>query len=100
LIDRRRNHYPVRLMCRLPGGSASWYYAWLKRPESIRVERDRDLLARTRQAQAASRGVYGSPRVHADLVAAGISVGRHKVAQLMRTARLRGCPKRRCRKTT
>ncbi len=100
MIDRRRNHYPVRLMCRLLGVSASGYYAWRKRPESARVERDRDLLAKIRQAHAASRGVYGSPRVHAELVAAGISVGRHKVAQLMRTARLRGCPKRRYRTTT
>jgi transposase InsO family protein len=100
LIDRRRNHYPVRLMCRLLGVSASGYYAWRKRPESARAERDRDLLARIRQAHAASRGVYGSPRVHAELVAAGISVGRHKVAHLMRTARLRGCPKRRYRTTT
>jgi len=99
-IERRRNHYPVRLMCRLLGVSASGYYAWRKRPVSARVQQDRDLLAKIRQAHEASKGVYGSPRIHAELVAAGISVGRHKVAQLMRTARLRGCPKRRYRATT
>ena len=48
----------------------------------------------------ARKGVYGSPRVHAELVADGVNVGRHKVAQLMRSARLRGCPKRRYRVTT
>jgi len=99
-IERRRNHYPVRLMCRLLGVSASGYYAWRKRPVSARLQQDRDLLAKIRQAHEASKGVYGSPRIHAELVAAGISVGRHKVAQLMRTARLRGCPKRRYRATT
>jgi transposase InsO family protein len=98
-IERRRNHYPVRLMCRLLGVSASGYYAWRKRPVSARVQQDRDLLAKIRQVHGASKGVYGSPRIHAELVAAGISVGRHKVAQLMRTARLRGCPKRRYRAT-
>lgn len=99
-IERRRDHYPVRVMCRLLGVSASGYYAWRKRPDSPRMQRDRELLARIRRIHAASRGVYGSPRVHAELVGEGVRVGRHKVARLMRLARLRGCPKRRFRATT
>ena len=99
-IDRRRNDYPVRLMCRLLGVCASGYYAWRQRPESVRAGRDRALLDKIRRVHAASNGVYGSPRVHAELVAEGVCVGRHKVAQLMRSARLRGCPKRRFRTTT
>ena len=89
-IDRRRNDYPVRLMCRLLGVSASGYYAWRQRPESARVQRDRTLLEKIRRVHAASKDVYGSPRVHAELVAEGVCVGRHKVAQLMRSARLQG----------
>ena len=57
-------------------------------------------MPRIRQIHEASKGVYGSPRVHAELIAEGVPVGRHKVAHLMRTARLRGCPKRRYRTTT
>jgi transposase InsO family protein len=53
-----------------------------------------------RRVHQDSKGVYGSPRVHAELVANGIRVGRHKVARLMRLARLRGCPRRRFRVTT
>ena len=87
-------------MCRLLGVSASGYYAWRQRPESARTQRDRELLSKIKQVHAASKGVYGSPRVHAELVAEGISIGRHKVAKLMRSARLRGCPKRRYRATT
>ncbi len=49
---------------------------------------------------AASKGIYGSPRVHAELVAEGVTAGRNKVARLMRLERLRGCPKRRFRVTT
>ena len=99
-IERRRNRYPVRLMCRLLGVSASGYYAWRQRPESARAQRDRELLEKIRRVHQASKGVYGSPRVRAELVSEGVSVGRHKVAQLMRSARLRGCPKRRYRATT
>jgi putative transposase len=87
-------------MCRLLGVSASGYYAWLGRSESARLQRDRELLEKVRQIHKATKGVYGSPRVHAELVAEGIDVGRHKVAYLMRSARLRGCPKRRYRTTT
>ncbi len=98
-IDRRRDRYPVRMMCRLLRVSRSGYYAWRTRPESSRAKSDRALMAEIRRAHARSKGVYGSPRVHAELVATGTRVGRHKVARLMRLARLRGCPKRRFRVT-
>ena len=99
-IDRRGDHYPVRLMCRLLGVAATGYYAWRRRAETTRVQRDRKLLEKIRRIHEASKGVYGSPLVHAELVAEGVDVGRHKVASLMRSARLRGCTKRRYRTTT
>ncbi len=99
-VDRRRDRYPVRMMCRLLRVSPSGYYAWRVRPESPRAKRDRELMPQIRRAHSRSKGVYGSPRVQAELVANGTRVGRHKVARLMRLARLRGCPKRRFRVTT
>ncbi len=99
-IDRRRNRYPVRMMCGLLNVSRSGYYAWRARPESPRTKRDRALMSKIRRIHAKSDGVYGSPRIQAELVAAGVRVGRHKVARLMRLERLRGCPKRRFRVTT
>ncbi len=99
-IDRRRDCYPVRMMCRLLEVSASGYYAWCARPESARAQRDRALMSEIRRIHEASKGVYGSPRVHAELLGEGLRVGRHKVARLMRLERLRGCPKRRFRATT
>ena len=99
-IERRRDSYPVRLMCRLLEVSASGYYAWRARPQRAHAKRDRELIAEIRRVHEVSKGVYGSPRVHAELVAGGVRVGRHKVARLMRSERLRGCPKRRFRVTT
>jgi putative transposase len=88
------------MMCRLLRVSASGYYAWRIRPESPRARSDRALMPEIRRVHQESKGVYGSPRVHAGLVANGHRVGRHKVARLMRLERLRRCPKRRFRVTT
>jgi len=88
------------MMCRLLRVSRSGYYAWRTRPESPRTKSDRALIPEIRRVHQDSKGVYGSPRVHAELVAKGICVGRHKVARLMRLQRLRGCPRRRFRVTT
>ena len=87
-------------MCRLLSVSRSGYYAAKTRPESSRSKQDRELVTEITRVHSASRGVYGSPRVQAELVAEGHQVGRHKVARLMRLERLRGCPKRRFRVTT
>ncbi len=56
-------------------------------------------MPKIRRVFDASNGVYGSPRVHAELAAEGVTVGRNKIARLMRLERLRGCPKRRFRVT-
>ena len=92
-IDRRRNQYPVRIMCRLLQVSHSGYYAWRVRPESHRARTDRELIARIRQIHADSDGVYGAVKICAELNEQGYPCGRHKVARLMRQAGLRGCPK-------
>jgi putative transposase len=87
-------------MCRLLCVSRSGYYAAKTRPESARSKLDRELLHEIKRVHEKSKGVYGSPRIQAELADEGHQVGRHKVAQLMRLERLRGCPKRRYRVTT
>ena len=87
-------------MCRVFGISRSGYYASKERPESARSKRDRKLVNEIKRVHAESKGVYGSPRIKDELADEGISVGRHKVAKLMRVERLRGIPKRNFRITT
>ena len=87
-------------MCRVLGVSRSGFYASKTRPESARSKKDRQLVQEIKRVHRQSKGVYGSPKIRDELADAGISVGRHKVARLMRLERLRGCPKRRYRTTT
>ena len=79
-IDRRRNQYPVRMMCRLLQVSHSGYYAWRIRPESQRAKTDRELTELIRQIHADSDGVYGAAKITAELNEQGYRCGRHKVA--------------------
>ena len=99
-IDRRRQQYAVNMMCRVLKVSRSGYYAWRVRPESDRDKTDRVLTGALRRLHAKSKGVYGSPKLVAELKDEGYCYGRRKVARLMRLAGLRGCPKRRFRVTT
>ena len=92
--------YPIATMCRLLGVSSSGYYAWAKRDESQRARSDAMLLAEIRAAHAASRGTYGAPRIHAELAAKGIRVGRKRVARLMSQAGLAGASRRKFVMTT
>jgi putative transposase len=87
-------------MCELLGVSSSGYYAWIKRRRSQRAEIDAMLIAEIRVAHEASRGTYGTPRIHAELAAKGIRVGRKRVARLMLQAGLAGVCRRKFVTTT
>jgi putative transposase len=92
--------WPIAVMARLLGVSASGYYAWLARKPSKRACADADLLARIRTIHACSRGTYGTPRIHAELVEQGVHIARKRVARLMRIAGLCGVSRRRWISTT
>jgi hypothetical protein len=72
--------YPIRTMARVLKVSASGYCAWRSRPASARVTADADLTRHIRTIHAGSHGTYGAPRVHAELKAKGLSVGRKRIA--------------------
>jgi putative transposase len=59
------------------------------------------LTEKIKQIHAASRGVYGAPRIHAELrLEYGIRVGRKRVARLMKAAGIAGIrPRKRWRTT-
>lgn len=92
--------FPVRAMCRVLSVSPSGFYAWCKRPEAKRAQRNRALAVVIADAHRQSRGTYGSPRVHAELQALGFAVGRNRIARLMRLAGLEGVRPKRFVRTT
>ena len=87
-------------MCRLLRVSRSGYYAWRERKPSSRTVRDADLTEKVCESFQASKGTYGSPRIHQDLQAAGERVGRRRVIRLMQQKELCARIPRRFRKTT
>jgi putative transposase len=48
-----------------------------------------------RAAHSASKGTYGAPRIHAELIAQGVRIGKKRIARLMRAAGLAGVSRRR-----
>jgi len=87
-------------MCRVLEVSTSGYYAWCKRSPSARAQADAELTSRMNAIHERSHETYGAPRVHAELEAEGIQVGRKRVARLMRTAGLVGVSRRKWITTT
>jgi len=76
-------------MCRVLRASRSGFYAWLHQPLSDRAIEDRRLLGLIRDSYTGSSGVYGYPRVFADLRETGEACGRHRVARIMREHRIK-----------
>lgn len=94
-ITLSHREFPVRLMCRVLDVAPSGYYAWRRRPTCAHALADERLLLHVRGAHDTSDGSYGAPRVHRALRAAGIRVGKKRVARLMRADGLAGTPARR-----
>ena len=92
--------HPIATQCRVLGVSASGYYAWAVRPASARTTADAALMEQIRVIHTRSRGTYGERRVHAELVALGVHVGRKRVARLMRALGLAGVSRRKGTRTT
>ena len=87
-------------MCKVLKVSTSGYYAWLKRPPSKRAQEDAKLTKRVREIHQCSKHTYGAPRIHAELAATGVRVGRKRVARLMKAVNLQGVSRRKYYRTT
>jgi putative transposase len=101
MISAERTRFPVSLMCELLGVSRSGFHDWQSRAPSDRALSDAWLVEQIKEIHAANRGVYGAPRVHAELrMARGVHVSRKRVERLMRRAGISGLvPKKRGRTT-
>ena len=95
-VEAEAAQFPVSLLCRAVGVTRQGFYAWKRRGPSVREVADGELGELIRKVHAETEGIYGAPRVQAELrLAHGISVGRKRVARLMRLLKLRGADGRR-----
>lgn len=95
MIERCREAFPIRLMCRCLRVSVSGFYTGATRSPSRRAQENARLLSRICHLHTESDGVSGSPRIWEDLRYAGERCGCHRVARLMRRAGIQGVPQRR-----
>ncbi len=99
-MSAHQAQFPIATMCDVLQVSRSGYYAWRERSPSARELEDAELTEAIREAHVASYGTYGAPRIHAELRARGVRVGKKRVARLMRAARITGVSRRRGPTTT
>jgi putative transposase len=85
-IDEHRDQWPVRLLCETLEVSAAGYYAWRRCPCSEQQQQRDALLVEIRAIHAQFKGRYGSPRIHAELMARNHACCVNTVAKLMREA--------------
>jgi transposase InsO family protein len=87
-------------MCKVLKLARSGYYAWRKRKVSLRNQENEILSEQIQEIHQTSRQTYGSPRIHAALIAKGFQVGRHRVVRLMAKLDIRAHVKRKFKVTT
>jgi len=99
-IDEHRQQWPVSVQCSVLHVSRSGFYAWCQREMSATAQRRAELTERIEEIHQASRRTYGSPRVHAELVAQGHHCNRKTVEKCMREAGIMEKSHRKFRVTT
>ena len=88
------------MMCKVLNVSRSGYYAWIQRKPSPRTQENETLSQEIQRIHQASRQTYGSPRIHAALIAKGFQVGRQRVVRLMKKLGIGAHKKRKFKATT
>jgi putative transposase len=87
-------------MCRVLGVSRSGFCAWRSRGASAAEVRREELTAEVKAIHEEVKARYGSPRIHAELVANGHACSANFVAKVMREAGIAAKTKRTFRQTT
>jgi putative transposase len=100
LIEAEKAEHSISRLCRVLGVSRVGFYAWRTRPRSARAMRDAELDRLIAAVFEESRQTYGAPRVHAELRARGVRVGRKRIARLMCVQGLEGVSRRGTRRRT
>lgn len=99
-IAAEKATFRISQMCRALDVTPSGYHAWATRPASARAQQDRRLKVLVRASFDASKGRYGSPRIHRDLVEQDEPVSRKRVIRLMQEDGLKARVRKRFKRAT
>lgn len=99
-IDAHRNRFGVEPICRSLQVAPSTYWSAKRRPLCARSVRDDQLKTEIVRVHWENFGVYGAPKIWAQLNREGIRVARCTVERLMGELGLRGAVRGKTRRTT
>ena len=99
-IDAYRDRFGVEPICRVLQFAPSTYWSAKRRPLSARRLRDEELKVEILRVFDENFGVYGAPKVWAQLNREGIAVARCTVERLMRDLGIRGAVRGKPKRTT
>ena len=99
-IAAEKAHHSLAVLCRCLRVTRSGFHAWQTRPESAHAKRDTQLKVLVRTSFEASKGRYGSPRIHKDLQEQQEAVSRKRVIRLMQEEQLQARQRKRFKLTT
>ena len=99
MISQLRGRFPIAWLCSQLGVARSGFYAAQQRQHNPgpRAQQNAAITAQVATVFEQHRGFYGAPRIHRELRAAGLKVGRHRVARLMQRSELKARRRRRFR---
>jgi transposase InsO family protein len=99
-MKEHKDLFEVGRMSQVLGVSRSGYYSSLQEHSGKRARENAVLLGYINAAHEESRGTYGSLRIHAVLRTQGFTVGKNRIARLMREHDIRAKMNRRFKVTT
>lgn len=99
-IDAHRDRFGVEPICTTLQFAPSTYWSAKRRPQSARSERDQALREHITRVHRENFGVYGAPKIWAQLNREGHRVARCTVERLMRDLGLRGAVRGKPKRTT
>jgi putative transposase len=99
-MQRYSSDFDVSKMCRLLEVSRSGYYASLKRPESSRSKRQKEVLEQIKEIHRNSHFIYGSPTITWELNNNGTAASKGMVSRLMKKHGIRSKIIKKYRATT
>ena len=99
-VDAYRNEFGVEPICRVVQLAPSTYWSHKRRGRSARSLRDEELKPEIMRVFSENFGVYGAPKIWAQLNREGIRVARCTVERLMRDLGIQGAVRGKVKRTT